>query len=68
VEYRMDSAGIIHLSIGKASFGAEKLAQNAEAALGSIRAARPAAIKGQYIKSVYVTSTMGPSIKVEASA
>jgi large subunit ribosomal protein L1 len=65
VEYRVDQHGIIHLAIGKASFGGEKLLQNAEQVLSSVRAARPATLKGIYIKSSYVTSTMGPSIKVE---
>ncbi|MBX4190471.1 50S ribosomal protein L1 [Candidatus Saccharibacteria bacterium] len=64
VEYRVDQSGIVHLSIGKVSFGAEKLVQNAEAVLASIRAAKPASLKGIYIKSIYLTSTMGPSIKV----
>jgi large subunit ribosomal protein L1 len=65
VEFRVDQAGIIHLGIGKASFGSEKLLQNAEAVLSSVRSARPGSLKGIYIKSAYVTSTMGPSIKVE---
>jgi large subunit ribosomal protein L1 len=65
VEYRVDQAGIVHLSIGKVSFGGEKLSQNANAVMGSIRAAKPASLKGIYIKSAYVTSTMGPSIKIE---
>jgi large subunit ribosomal protein L1 len=65
VEYRVDQSGIVHLGIGKVSFGPEKLTQNAEAVLSSIRAAKPASLKGIYLKSVYVTSTMGPSIKVE---
>jgi large subunit ribosomal protein L1 len=66
VEYRVDQSGIIHLGIGKVSFGPEKLTQNAEAVLNSIRGAKPASLKGIYIKSIYVTSTMGPSIKVES--
>lgn len=65
VEYRVDQSGIIHLSIGKVSFGPQKLAQNAEAVLASVRAAKPASLKGIYIKSAYVTSTMGPSVKIE---
>jgi large subunit ribosomal protein L1 len=65
VEYRVDQAGIIHLGIGKASFGGEKLLQNAEALMVSVRAARPAGLKGIYIKSAYVTATMGPSVKIE---
>ncbi len=64
VEYRVDSAGIIHLAVGKVSFGADKLLQNAEAVMSSIRAAKPASLKGDYIKSVFVTTTMGPSIKI----
>jgi large subunit ribosomal protein L1 len=67
VEYRVDQAGIIHLAIGKASFGAPKLIQNAEAVLTSIRAAKPASLKGIYIKSVYTSSTMGPSVKIETA-
>jgi large subunit ribosomal protein L1 len=66
VEYRVDQAGIVHLAIGKASFTPAKLQQNAEAVLASVRAARPASLKGIYIKSVYLSTTMGPSIKIEA--
>lgn len=65
VEYRVDSSGIVHLAIGKVSFASDKLMQNAEAALASIKSARPASLKGVYIKSVFLTTTMGPSIKVE---
>lgn len=65
VEYRVDSAGIVHLGIGKASFSKEDLVQNAEAVLTGIRSAKPAAIKGAYIKSAHISTTMGPSIKVE---
>lgn len=68
VEYRVDQAGIVHLAIGKVSFTPEKLIQNAEAVLSSIRAAKPASIKGVYIKYIYLTTTMGPSIKVELNA
>lgn len=68
VEYRVDQAGIVHLAIGKASFSSDKLQQNAEAILTSVRAARPASLKGIYIKSIYLTTTMGPSIKVDAQA
>lgn len=67
VEYRVDSTGIIHLSIGKVSFGAEKLGVNAAAVIASIRAAKPASLKGNYIKSVHITSTMGPSIRLAIS-
>lgn len=65
VEYRVDQAGIIHLGIGKVSFTPQKLLQNAEAIMSSIRAAKPASLKGIYIKSAYVTSSMGPSIRIE---
>ncbi|MBI2592479.1 50S ribosomal protein L1 [Candidatus Saccharibacteria bacterium] len=64
VEYRVDQAGIIHLGIGKVSFGPDKLRQNADAVLASIKAAKPSSLKGAYISSAYVTTTMGPSIKV----
>lgn len=64
VEYRVDGAGIIHLGIGKVSFGAEKLRQNADSVLSSIRAAKPSSLKGIYINSVFITTTMGPSIRI----
>jgi large subunit ribosomal protein L1 len=64
VEYRVDQAGIIHLGIGKVSFGAQKLNQNGDAVMSSIRAAKPASLKGTYIKAIHVSTTMGPSIKV----
>jgi large subunit ribosomal protein L1 len=66
VEYRVDQAGIIHLAIGKVSFSPEKLSQNAEAVLASVWAAKPASLKGIYIKNIYISTTMGPSIKVVA--
>ncbi|PJE65173.1 50S ribosomal protein L1 [Candidatus Saccharibacteria bacterium CG10_big_fil_rev_8_21_14_0_10_47_8] len=65
VEYRVDSNGIIHLGIGKVGFGASKLTQNAEAVIASIRAAKPAGLKSTYIKSLYISSTMGPSINTQ---
>ncbi len=64
VEYRVDSTGIIHLAIGKVSFGTDKVAQNAKAVLASIKAAKPASLKGTYVTSIYLTTTMGPSVKV----
>jgi large subunit ribosomal protein L1 len=67
VEYRVDSTGIVHLSVGKVSFGSVKLLENANAVLGSIRAAKPASVKGSYVKAVHVTTTMGPSITVSAN-
>lgn len=66
VEYRLDKSNIIHTPIGKASFGAEKLAQNFTALMDAIIKARPAAAKGQYLKSVVVTATMGPGVKINA--
>ena len=64
VEYRLDKTNIIHTPIGKASFGPEKLADNFNALLEAVVKARPAAAKGQYLKSFTVVSTMGPGIKV----
>ena len=64
VEYRLDKTNIIHCPIGKASFGAQKLQENFEALMGAIIKAKPAAAKGQYLRSVVVASTMGPGIKV----
>ncbi|MDB5160854.1 MAG: ribosomal protein [Candidatus Saccharibacteria bacterium] len=65
VEFRVDQAGIVHLGVGKVSFGADKLSQNATAVIASIRAAKPASLKGSYIKTAHITTSMGPSIKVE---
>lgn len=67
VEFRVDSTGIVHLGIGKVSFGKEKLVQNAKAVLASIKAAKPASLKGVYVKALYVTTSMGPSIVVTTS-
>ncbi len=67
IEYRLDKTNIIHCPIGKASFGTEKLAENFEALMGAIIKAKPAAAKGQYIKSCVMASTMGPGIKVNAA-
>ncbi len=64
VEYRLDKTNIIHTPIGKASFGAEKLADNFNALMGAIIKAKPAAAKGQYLKSVVVATTMGPGVKI----
>ncbi len=64
VEYRLDKTNIIHTPIGKASFGAEKLADNFNALLGAIIKAKPAAAKGQYLRSVTVAATMGPGVKI----
>ena len=67
IEYRLDKTNIIHCPIGKASFGAEKLAENFNTLVGAVIKARPAAAKGQYIKSCVVASTMGPGIKVNTA-
>lgn len=67
VEVRVDESGIVHLGIGKVSFGADKLLQNTQAVFAAIKAAKPGSIKGNYVLSIYITTTMGPSIKVAAS-
>ena len=67
IEYRLDKTNIIHCPIGKASFGMEKLGENFATLLGAIIKAKPAAAKGQYIKSCTVASTMGPGIKVNSA-
>ena len=64
IEYRLDKTNIIHCPIGKASFGAEKLQENFDALMSAIIKAKPAAAKGQYIKSCVLASTMGPGVKV----
>ncbi len=64
VEYRLDKTAIIHCPIGKKSFGVEKLSENFNALMEAVVKAKPAAAKGQYIKSVTVASTMGPGVKV----
>ncbi|MBP5256431.1 MAG: 50S ribosomal protein L1 [Clostridia bacterium] len=66
IEYRLDKNNIIHCPIGKSSFGAEKLGENFDTLMGAIIKAKPAAAKGQYVKSCVVASTMGPGIKVNA--
>lgn len=67
IEYRLDKTNIIHCPIGKASFGAEKLEENFNTLMNAIVAAKPAAAKGQYIRSCVVTTTMGPGVKVNAA-
>ncbi len=66
VEYRLDKTAIIHCPIGKKSFGKEKLKENYDALMEAIVKAKPAAAKGQYVKSVAVASTMGPGVKINA--
>lgn len=65
IEYRVDSGGIVHVGIGKVSFDPEKLIKNADAILASIRSAKPSSVKGTYLLSAYLTTSMGPSIKLE---
>jgi len=65
VEYRVDKAGIVHVAIGKRSFGTEKLRENADALVSSLIRAKPAAAKGNYVQSVALATTMGPSVRVD---
>ena len=65
VEYRLDKTNIIHLGFGKVSFGKDKLVENYDAIMGAIIKAKPAAAKGQYIKSVAISTTMGPSMYID---
>ena len=67
IEYCLDKTNIIHCPIGKASFGVEKLSENFTALMGAIVKAKPAAAKGQYLRSVAVSSTMGPGVKVNGA-
>ena len=64
IEYRLDKTNIIHCPLGKVSFGAEKLTENFNALLSAVIKAKPAAAKGQYIRSCVVASTMGPGVKI----
>lgn len=67
VEYRVDKQAIVHVSIGKVSFGADKLLANANAFFDSLKTQKPASLKGNYVKSTTVTTTMGPGIRVESN-
>ncbi|MBQ1334828.1 MAG: 50S ribosomal protein L1 [Clostridia bacterium] len=64
IEYRLDKTNIIHCPIGKVSFGVEKLSENFDALMGAVIKAKPAAAKGQYVRSCVVASTMGPGVKI----
>jgi ribosomal protein L1 len=68
VEYRIDSTGIIHLGVGKVSFEEAQLLENVQAVLASLKANKPSSLKGNYFKSLYLTTSMGPSIKVDLAA
>lgn len=65
VEYRVDKAGIVHCMVGKRSFGAEKLVENAQALIASLVRAKPAASKGNYVQSIAISTTMGPGVQIE---
>ena len=65
VEYRVDKQSIVHIGLGKVSFGADKLLENANVFFESLKSQKPASLKGTYVKSVFITTTMGPSIAVE---
>jgi len=67
VEYRVDSTGIVHLGVGKVSFSAAQLLENINAVLASIKANKPASVKGSYLKAVHLTTSMGPSITLDTS-
>jgi len=67
VEYRVDSTGIVHLGVGKVSFGKAKLEDNVRAVFASVKNNKPNSVKGTYVKSIFVTTTMGPSITITAS-
>ena len=66
IEYRLDKANIIHCPIGKASFTEEQLMENFNALMGAIIKAKPSTLKGQYLRSVTLSSTMGPGVKVNS--
>ena len=68
VEYRVDKTAIVHAPIGKVSFGAEKLLDNARALIDSVLKAKPAAAKGKYVKSIALSSTMGPGVRVDLAS
>ena len=65
VEYRVDKAGNIHVAVGKVSFGPEQLMENTKLLLGELVRAKPSAAKGQYIKSLTLSSTMGPGVRID---
>lgn len=64
IEYRLDKTNIVHVPVGKVSFGSEKLSENFQTLMSALIKARPAAAKGQYMKSVVISTTMGPGVKI----
>ena len=68
VSYRVDKAGVVHAPVGRASFDSEALVENAEALVASVIRAKPSAAKGKYVRSMTVSSTMGPGIKIDATS
>ena len=68
IEYRVDKAGIIHVPVGKRSFGLEPLTENFRALYQELVRVRPSAVKGQYVKSIFISATMGPAIRVDAAS
>lgn len=68
VEYRVDTTGIVHLGVGKVSFSAKQLTDNLQAVIASIKANKPTGVKGNYVKAIYLSTTMGPSIAVDLTA
>ncbi len=67
VELRVDETGIVHLGVGKVSFGVDKLLENSQAVFASLKSAKPSSVKGNYVESIFATTTMGPSIKIAAT-
>jgi large subunit ribosomal protein L1 len=68
IEYRVDKAGIIHVPVGKRSFGLDPLTENFRALFQELVRVRPSAVKGQYVKSIFISATMGPAIRVDAAS
>jgi len=67
IEFRVDSSGIIHMGVGKCSFTDKALVENINTVLSSVKAAKPSSVKGTYIKNIYLTTTMGPSVRIDTS-